>query len=184
MIADILFGMNPRGLVRKLVSGEALPIYGAIVASCFLVSGASPERTQGSLVSPTTSASTDTMAHEALFISENDVAMKRMMNGMSVKPTGDASRDFVEMMIPHHQGAIDMALAYLRTGENEQLRRIAQEIIVDQQQEIAAMRLAVGDPLPASSAVQTQAALQICSSPKVPEMRDLSRKESPMKMGD
>ena len=55
------------------------------------------------------------------------------------------------MMIPHHQGAIDMALAELRYGHNEQLRRIAQEIIVDQQQEIAAMRLAVGQPLPPSS---------------------------------
>ena len=48
------------------------------------------------------------------------------------------------MMIPHHQGAIDMARAELRYGHNEQLRRIAQEIIVDQQQEIAAMRLALG----------------------------------------
>ena len=53
------------------------------------------------------------------------------------------------MMIPHHQGAIDMAVAELRYGKNEQLRRIAQEIIVDQQQEIAAMRLALGEPLPA-----------------------------------
>ena len=49
------------------------------------------------------------------------------------------------MMIPHHQGAVDMAQSLLRYGRNEQLRRLAQEIIVTQQQEIAVMRLAVGD---------------------------------------
>jgi hypothetical protein len=93
---------------------------------------------------------------ETPFLTENDAAMTRMMNGMAVKPSGDVDRDFVEMMIPHHQGAIDMAQAYLRYGSNEQLKRIAQEIIVDQQQEIAAMRLALGDPLPPSAAVPTQ----------------------------
>jgi uncharacterized protein (DUF305 family) len=54
------------------------------------------------------------------------------------------------MMVPHHQGAIDMAVAVLRHGRNPQIRRLAQEIIVTQQQEIAAMRLAVGQPLPPS----------------------------------
>ncbi|MBN9551691.1 MAG: DUF305 domain-containing protein [Alphaproteobacteria bacterium] len=93
---------------------------------------------------------------EAPFLRENDAAMVKMMNDMAVKPTGDVNRDFVEMMIPHHQGAIDMAVAYLRYGDNEQLKRLAQEIIVDQQQEIAAMRMALGDPLPAPDAVPTQ----------------------------
>ena len=93
---------------------------------------------------------------ETPFLNENDAAMTKMMNEMAVKPTGDVNRDFVEMMIPHHQGAIDMAQAYLRYGSNEQLKRIAQEIIVDQQQEIAAMRLALGDPLPVSAAAPTQ----------------------------
>jgi Domain of unknown function (DUF305) len=79
-----------------------------------------------------------------------------MMNDMMVKPTGDVDRDFTAMMIPHHQGAIDMARAVLRYGHNEQIRRIAQEIIVDQLQEIAAMRLAVGEPLPPSTAAPTQ----------------------------
>lgn len=100
----------------------------------------------------TVSGTTD----EAPFLQENDAAMVKMMNDMAAKPTGDVNRDFVEMMLPHHQGAIDMAVAYLRYGNNEQLKRIAQEIIVDQQQEIAAMRMALGDPLPASNAVPTQ----------------------------
>ncbi|MCY1666287.1 DUF305 domain-containing protein [Rhizobium sp. SL86] len=90
------------------------------------------------------------------FLQENDAAMVKMMNDMAVKPTGDINRDFIEMMIPHHQGAIDMAVTYLRYGDNQHLKRLAQEIIVEQQQEIAAMRMILGDPLPASKAVPTQ----------------------------
>ena len=88
---------------------------------------------------------------ESPFLSENDAAMNKMMASMTVKPTGDVDRDFVAMMVPHHQGAIDMAQAELRYGHNEQLRRLAQEIVVNQQQEIAVMRLAVGDQLPLSA---------------------------------
>ena len=97
------------------------------------------------------------LAEEAPFLAENNAAMSRMMDGMAVKPTGDVDRDFVAMMVPHHQGAIDMAVAVLRHGHNEQLRRLAQEIIVTQQQEIAAMRMAVGEPLPPSTPAPTQA---------------------------
>jgi hypothetical protein len=93
---------------------------------------------------------------EAPFLAENDTAMTRMMDGMSVKPTGDVDRDFVAMMAPHHQGAIDMAQAELRYGHNEQLRRIAQEIVVEQQQEIIAMRVALGQPLPPSAPAPDQ----------------------------
>jgi uncharacterized protein (DUF305 family) len=98
------------------------------------------------------------LADETAFLAENGAAMNAMMAGMNVKPTGDVDADFAAMMIPHHQGAIDMALAELRHGKNEQLRRIAQEIIVDQQQEIAAMHLALGQKLPPSTAAPTQAA--------------------------
>ena len=90
------------------------------------------------------------------FVHEMNAAMDRMMGAMQVRPTGDVDRDFAAMMIPHHQGAMDMAVAELRYGTNPQLRRIAQEIIVDQQQEIAAMRLAIGEPPPASEPVPTQ----------------------------
>jgi uncharacterized protein (DUF305 family) len=87
---------------------------------------------------------------EAPFLAENDAAMTKMMAAMEIKPTGAVDQDFVAMMAPHHQGAIDMAQAELRYGHNEQLKRLAQEIIVTQQQEIAAMKLAVGQPLPPS----------------------------------
>ncbi len=82
--------------------------------------------------------------------------MNKMMADMTVKPTGDVDRDFVAMMVPHHQGAVDMAKAELKYGHNEQLRRLAQEIVVTQQQEIAVMRLAVGDRLPPSVASPTR----------------------------
>ena len=83
--------------------------------------------------------------------------MQHMQQGMSGGMSGDPDVDFARMMIPHHQGAIDMALAQLRYGRNEQLRRIAQEIIVTQQQEIAAMRLALGQPLAQSAPAPDQA---------------------------
>ncbi|WP_158816779.1 DUF305 domain-containing protein [Methylocapsa sp. S129] len=95
---------------------------------------------------------------EAPFLAENQAAMDKMMASMAIKPSGDADHDFAAMMIPHHQGAIDMAQAELRHGHNEQLRRIAQEIIVEQQQEIAAMHLALGQPLPTSTAAPDQPA--------------------------
>jgi len=82
--------------------------------------------------------------------------MTKMMNDMAVEPTGDVDADFVAMMTPHHQGAIEMAEAVLRYGRNAQIKRLAQEIIVTQQQEIAAMRLAIGEPVPASVASPTQ----------------------------
>ena len=85
-------------------------------------------------------------SRNASVVSENNAAMAKMTTAMNVEPSGDADADFVAAMIPHHQGAIDMAKAELRHGRNEQLRRLAQEIIVTQQQEIAAMRLAIGQP--------------------------------------
>jgi hypothetical protein len=95
-------------------------------------------------------------ADEGPFLAENDAAMERMMAAMSIKPSGNIDRDFAAMMIPHHQGAIDMAQAELRYGSNEQLRRLAQEIVVSQQQEIAVMRLAVTHPMPAPSSGSDQ----------------------------
>ena len=100
---------------------------------------------------------------EAPFLAENTAAMTRMMAAMQITPSGDVDRDFVAMMNPHHQGAIDMAVIELRYGKNEQLRRIAQEIIVDQMQEIAAMNLAIGKPVTDSAPAPTQQ--QLASTP-------------------
>jgi hypothetical protein len=104
----------------------------------------------------TASAAPSSASTEAEFLAANGAAMNKMMADMTVAPTADVDRDFVAMMVPHHQGAIDMAQLILRYGKNEQLKRLAQEIIVTQQQEIAAMRLAIGDPLPPSIPSPTQ----------------------------
>jgi uncharacterized protein (DUF305 family) len=101
-------------------------------------------------------AASPLVAQNENFAGAMAAAMDRMMEDMHAAPTGDVDRDFVAMMEPHHRGAIDMAVAELRFGKNERLKRIAQEIIIEQQQEIAAMRLAVGRPLPASSPAPTQ----------------------------
>jgi uncharacterized protein (DUF305 family) len=68
-------------------------------------------------------------------------AMERMNRDMgSVPMTGDTDRDFVAMMIPHHQGAIDMAETELRFGKDPALRRLATDIVAAQQHEIAMMQ--------------------------------------------
>jgi hypothetical protein len=93
---------------------------------------------------------------EAPYLADNVSAMTKMMIDMGIQPSGDVDTDFVAMMVPHHQGAIEMAQAELRYGHNETLRRMAQEIIVTQQQEVAAMRLALGQQLPPSVASPDQ----------------------------
>ena len=68
-------------------------------------------------------------------------AMDRMhaeMNAMEM--TGDIDRDFIEMMVPHHQSAVEMAQAYLREGRDPELRRLAEQIVRSQHDEIRYMR--------------------------------------------
>ena len=95
-------------------------------------------------------------AAEAPYLAENVSAMTKMMIDMGIRPSGDADTDFVAMMVPHHQGAIEMAQAELRYGRNEPLRRMAQGIIVTQLQEITAMRLSLGQALPPTAASPDQ----------------------------
>ena len=69
-------------------------------------------------------------------------AMAVMSRDMGQAPmTGNPDRDFASMMIPHHQGAIDMAKVEVLYGKDPVLRRLAQEIIVTQDSEIAVMRM-------------------------------------------
>jgi len=74
--------------------------------------------------------------------SELIASMEKMHVAMaSVAPTGRSDVDFVRLMIPHHQAAIDMAKTQLLYGKDPQMRRLAQEIITDQQSEIELMNL-------------------------------------------
>ena len=77
------------------------------------------------------------------FASMMAAAMARMDRDMMQPASGGADRDFAAMMIPHHQGAVEMAEAELRFGHDPVLRRLAQGIIVEQRQEIAVMSQAL-----------------------------------------
>jgi len=77
-------------------------------------------------------------------------AMERMHKDMAIASSGDPDRDFAAMMIPHHQGAVDMAKVELQFGKNPVLRRLAQGIIVEQLQEIEVMQRELRQ-LPAAS---------------------------------
>lgn len=101
------------------------------MASCLLLLAAAPVEPDG-------------------FPAAMDAAMARMDHDMMQPSSGDADRDFAAMMVPHHQGAIDMAEAELRFGHDPVLRRLAQGIIVEQQQEIAVMRQALATLPPAA----------------------------------
>jgi uncharacterized protein (DUF305 family) len=68
--------------------------------------------------------------------------MKAMHAAMAaVEPSGNNDADFVNLMLPHHQAAVDMARAELLYGSDPQMRRLAQEIIADQESEIQLMQL-------------------------------------------
>jgi uncharacterized protein (DUF305 family) len=76
------------------------------------------------------------------FMETMNTSMKRMDRDMAAAPmNGNVDHDFATMMLPHHQGAIDMAKAELSYGKDPVMRRLAEEIIVDQQSEIDAMQL-------------------------------------------
>lgn len=85
-------------------------------------------------------------------------AMVQMDEAMNVVPSGDPDRDFAAMMVPHHQGAVDMALVELRFGHDERLRRLAAGIIVEQRSEITLLQQILRETKPALS--QTAATSQ------------------------
>jgi uncharacterized protein (DUF305 family) len=79
--------------------------------------------------------------------------MTQMNAGMCITPSADADRDFARAMIPHHQGAVEMAKLELLYGNDPHLRRLAQGMVVEQSQEIGLMRsiLASSSAMPGTS---------------------------------
>jgi uncharacterized protein (DUF305 family) len=104
----------------------------ALAAFAFLASAqtAGAEDMKGMAMKPATSPADRAFA----------ASMKTMMASMNVKPTGKPDKDFALMMIPHHQGAIDMAKVELQYGTDPELRQLATDIVAAQEKEIAQMK--------------------------------------------
>jgi uncharacterized protein (DUF305 family) len=132
------------GILSLTLIGGTLAVFSA-AASLEGAGGAEP--TRASLMDAILCAFTPDGA-SAGFAAEMASAHARMHRTMDeIQPTGDPDRDFAHSMIPHHQGAIDMALIQLKHGRDERLRRLAQAIIVEQGQEIAYLRAILDAPL-------------------------------------
>jgi uncharacterized protein (DUF305 family) len=109
----------------------AYPLIVALLLSQESLPPQTGARTQNNLRGPATQDWAELMTG----MNTMDVAMG------SVKRSGDSDVDFVMLMLPHHQAAIDMAKTQLLHGKDPQMRRLAQEIITDQQSEIVLMQL-------------------------------------------
>jgi len=84
--------------------------------------------------------------------SELIASMDKMHMAMAaIKESGNADVDFVRLMLPHHQAAIDMAKTQILHGKDPGMRRLAQEIITDQQSEIELMQRWLKQQEPAST---------------------------------
>lgn len=84
-----------------------------------------------------TTASQTPLKEAEAFKKALSASMTPMMDGMAkVKLTNDIDQDFVALMIPHHQSAVDMAKAYLPYASNEKIKLLAQQIIQAQEEEI------------------------------------------------
>jgi hypothetical protein len=166
-----VFGNFPRFLrllprpARALAAGILLAA-GLSLAACF----ERPQSLADYIAAICSTRFRSSSPEEAPFLAENVSAMTKMMIEMGIRPSGDVDTDFAAIMTPHHQGAIEMAESELRHGHNEQLRRLAQEIIVTQRQEIVAMRLALGQPLnPVSSPPDLAASVEQANSKPGPQ---------------
>jgi hypothetical protein len=129
-----------RTATHSRVALSAIALIGATTSTLLSTSGLSAQ--------PVPSGTSATSSpEETAFLAETNASMATMMTAMTIAPSGDTDADFVAQMVAHHQGAIAMAQTELRYGHDEQLRRMAQEIIVTQQEEIATMRLVHGQAL-------------------------------------
>jgi hypothetical protein len=138
-----------RMLRAAMITG--LAIIAVVAGSLFL----RPQHMAAHAETPAAPATTAPAAARNPFNDAMTAAMMSMHMAMDLPYSGDPDRDFARMMIPHHQGAIDMAKLELQYGKDPRLRRLAEEIIVTQQQEIAVMQLVLKDLAADSSASGT-----------------------------
>src|SRR5262245_19130225 len=146
--------MSKRTKVVATLSAVGMAAF-VLTAFVFLIAGPAPYH--GSMAAThnhagMAPADSTADASEPNFYTEMANVNGRMHQNMAVAPTGNVDRVFMRMMIPHHQGAIAMAVVLLKYGHDERLRRLAQSIIVEQGQEIAYMRTLLDKPADEASA--------------------------------
>lgn len=99
---------------------------------------------KGMMCAPKTGARISAMDHSIMNHEKNvnvySAATQTMHENMSMEPTGNADTDFMRGMIPHHQGAIDMAKLVLAHGKDPEVRKLAEAVIKAQDEEITFMR--------------------------------------------
>lgn len=128
--------------VKRLSSGiliVSLIIFAASIGDVVFAQDAHPDKIGHD--EKTMSEGTFKATREKSFPVLMDESMVIMRRGMQQAPrTGDPDHDFVTMMIPHHQGAVDMAKVLLLYGKDRELRKLAQRIIRNQRHEILVMK--------------------------------------------
>lgn len=118
--------MKPINLVA-IAGSMMLGVSGAVLAGCPAVA-----QHAGHTKAPQKNDAPSTVDYKR--------AHDTMMKGMGISYSGNSDVDFVRGMIPHHQGAIDMAKVQLKHGKNPEMRALAEKIIADQAREIADMQ--------------------------------------------
>lgn len=118
-----------RGFVRRRAISLATSL--SVMATSFALA---QDPKQGS------EARTVKARDEQQFLFDIDLAMSNMNRSMLMTLTDDIDRDFVNVMVPHHQGTIDLARAEIKYGRNDELRQIARKTVSRQDQEIFSLR--------------------------------------------
>jgi uncharacterized protein (DUF305 family) len=122
---------------KTIVIGAAIIVALGAVAYTQLPKGG-PEPMSG--MDHSTMASADAPASTKAY----EAAMAGMMKNMMAPLTGKPEIDFMQSMIPHHQGAIDMAKAVLQYGKDPEVKTVAENVIKAQESEIAVMKAWLG----------------------------------------
>jgi Domain of unknown function (DUF305) len=102
----------------SIISHATAIAVGAVAATaCLTIYSADPRSLADYISAICAKSFGSSSAAEAPYLAENVDAMTKMMIDMGIRPSGDVDTDFVAMMVPHHQGAIEMARAELRYGQ-------------------------------------------------------------------